>query len=467
MSTPHQVTEDLDSSRVIDAPIDLLTYQRDCSVVRPGHASAVVRIGSQEDVIAVMTRAVRDAVPVYVRGGGTMYAGGVNPQAGGIVLDMSGLDRILDLDLARGVVVVEPGVRFGALAKALKPHGMTIGIIPVTGPAATIGGAASAHALGTGSARFQSFADEVVGLEVVLPGGDTVRTGSAAAPQAGFFHRYGIGPDLTGLFLGGDASLGVVTKIALWLHRLPAFRETHCYGFPSVAAAGAFIMAVQSQELTRNIWYGSGYEGGSVKARVMAADPTTDPTTLPQFCVGLDFGGEEQFVRHDAQCIADLCAAHDGELYPRFNEIYFQRLRSTEIYWYGFAGYFSRSRCAILMSSLPTTNLDAFINVVQHQRDTQPQLVWGGAVVICRRGLHGGIMAFYDEETQWAAAEAATVIAADSLLAAGCVPYKSGKIWAPQVQTFTAYHALLTRIKAALDPAQILSPGNLGLGNKL
>lgn len=48
-----------------------------------------------------------------------------------------------------------------------------------------------------------------------------------------------------------------------------------------------------------------------------------------------------------------------------------------------------------------------------------------------------------------------------------CVPYKSGKIWAPQVQTFTAYHALLTRIKAALDPAQILSPGNLGLGTKL
>ena len=425
MSTPHRLTEDLDPSRVIDAPIDLLTYQRDCSVVRPGHATAVVQIGSQEDVIAVMTRAARDAVPVYVRGGGTMYAGGVNPQAGGIVLDMSGLDRILDLDRARGVVVVEPGV------------------------------------------RFQSFADEVVGLEVVLPRGDTVRTGSAAAPQAGFFHRYGIGPDLTGLFLGGDASFGVVTKIALWLHRLPAFRKTHCYGFPSVAAAGAFITAVQSEELTRNIWYGSGYEGGSVKARVMAADPTTDPTTLPQFCVGLDFGGEEKLVRHDVQRIADLCAAQRGEWYPRFNEIYFQRLRSTEIYWYGFAGYFSRSRCAILMSSLPTTNLDAFINAVQHQRDTQPQFVWGGAVVICRRGLHGGIMAFYDEETQWAAAEAATGSAAEALLAAGCVPYKSGKIWAPQVQTFTAYHALLTRIKAALDPAQILSPGNLGLGTKL
>ena len=387
MSTPHRLTEDLDPSRVIDAPIDLLTYQRDCSVVRPGHATAVVQIGSQEDVIAVMTRAARDAVPVYVRGGGTMYAGGVNPQAGGIVLDMSGLDRILDLDRARGVVVVEPGV------------------------------------------RFQSFADEVVGLEVVLPRGDTVRTGSAAAPQAGFFHRYGIGPDLTGLFLGGDASFGVVTKIALWLHRLPAFRKTHCYGFPSVAAAGAFITAVQSEELTRNIWYGSGYEGGSVKARVMAADPTTDPTTLPQFCVGLDFGGEEKLVRHDVQRIADLCAAQRGEWYPRFNEIYFQRLRSTEIYWYGFAGYFSRSRCAILISALPTTNLDAFINAVQHQRNTPPQFVWGGAVVICRRGLHGGIMAFYDEETQWAAA--ATVIAAESLLAAGCVcpinPAKSGR----------------------------------------
>ena len=463
MTKIAEVVTGLANALVTEAPIDLLTYQRDCSVIRPGHAQAMVRPTRRDAVVTLMQRAEAARVPVYVRGGGTMYAGGVNPQAGGVVLDLSGLDRILEIDLVRGVVVVEPGVRFGALAKALRPHGMTIGIIPVTGPTATIGGAASAHALGTGSACHQSFADEVVGLEVVLAGGRVIRTGSAAAPDAGFFQRYCIGPDLTGLFLGGDATFGVITAVALWLHPLPAFRETVCYGFPSPVAASAFITDLQTRELTRNIWYGSGYEAPSIKARVLAAYPTTDPTSLPQFCVGLDYGGDEHSVRHDQETIDSLCREHAGALAPVFNEVYFRRLRNEDLYWYGFAGYFARSRCAILMTSLPTTRLSAFLGVIDQQRQTQAGFTWGGAVVICKRGLHGGIMAFYDEATQWAAAEAAADTAADALIAAGCVPYKSGKIWARQVQSFSAYHEILNQLKTCLDPQGILSPGNLGL----
>ena len=161
----------LDGALVLDDPVDLLGYQRDCSSVAAGQAGMVVRPRDADEVASLLREASAQRIPVYMRGGGTMYAGGVNPSAGGIVLDLGGLDRILEIDLDAGVVVVEPGVRFGALAEALAPHGMTIGIIPSTSPAATLGGAASAHALGTGSARFQSFADEVVGLEVVLATG--------------------------------------------------------------------------------------------------------------------------------------------------------------------------------------------------------------------------------------------------------------------------------------------------------
>lgn len=450
-------------STVMREPLDLLCYQRDCSVVRPGVPDAVITPRSREEVAAVLKRASAQATPVYVRGAGTMYAGGANPHAGGIVLDMTALDRVLELDVARGVVVVEPGVRFAALTAQLAPLGLTLGIVPSTAPAATIGGAAAAHALGTGSARFQSFADEVVGLEVALPDGTLLRTGSAAAGTVGWFQRFGIGPDLTGLFLGGDATLGVITAIALWLHPLPACRLTRCFGFPDVTAATRFLLAMQGRELTRNVWYAAGYEGGSVRARVLAAHPDTDASTLPGFCVGVDFGGDVDLVARDEALLTRICDEVGGAPYPLFDDVYFRHLRNEQIYWYGYAGYFSRSRCVILMGSLPTAGMPAFLATVDTLRQRYPAFGWGGAVVVCRRGLHGGVLAFYDEATQWTAAEAAAQDAGAALVAAGCIPYKTGKLWAAQTASFTPWHTVLARVKQTLDPAGILSPGNLGL----
>ncbi|CAN0453436.1 unnamed protein product, partial [Phaeothamnion confervicola] len=241
-------------------PIDLLNYRRDCSMVAAGKADLAAQPCSAEEVIEIVKQAAAHATPIYVRGGGTMYAGGANPHAGGLVIDVSRMTRVLDLDLARGVVVVEPGIRFADLLAQLAVHGQTIGIVPSTGPAATVGGAVSAHALGTGTPRQQSMGDSVAGLEVVLADGRRLRTGSAACQDAGFFQRYCIGPDLTGLFIGADASFGVVTAIALWLYPLPVARETFCLGFAEPAAAARFLIDVQSRELTRNVWYAAGYE---------------------------------------------------------------------------------------------------------------------------------------------------------------------------------------------------------------
>ena len=124
-------------------PIDLLNYRRDCSMVAAGRAELAAQASSAEQVVAIVSEAAAHATPVYVRGGGTMYAGGVNPHAGGIVLDVSRMTRVLELDLARGVVVVEPGIRFADLLAQLALHGQTVGIVPSTGPAATVGGAIS------------------------------------------------------------------------------------------------------------------------------------------------------------------------------------------------------------------------------------------------------------------------------------------------------------------------------------
>ena len=118
------------------------------------------------------------------------------------------------------------------------------------------------------------------------------------------------------------------------------------------------------------------------------------------------------------------------------------------------------------MASLPTQGLSRFIATLNDLRTAEKALVWGGAVVVCRRGLHGGILGFYDEQSQWPEAQAAARRAAQRLLDAGCVPYKTGKLWAHEVRGFAAHHELLERLKRALDPAGVLAPGNLGLDTR-
>ena len=125
---------------VFDDAIDLLSYRRDTSVVRPGRADLAAQPVDAAEVATLVTRAAQAQVPVYVRGGGTMYAGGANPHAGGMVLDLSRMNHVIELDLARGIVVVEAGTRFAQLLDYLRPYGQTIGIVYVQGEKFEAGG---------------------------------------------------------------------------------------------------------------------------------------------------------------------------------------------------------------------------------------------------------------------------------------------------------------------------------------
>lgn len=444
-------------------PIDLTAYRRDVSTVDPGQPDAVARPRDVSDVQDALKRANANATPVYLRGAGSMYAGGVNPHKKGLVLDMTGLDRIIEIDLERGVVVVEPGVRFGAVLKALKAHGMTIGVVPLTGPTATVGGAASSHALGTGSVKFQSFADEVVGLEVVLADGSVIHTGSAISAAAGFFARHAFGPDLTGLFLGADATLGVITKLALWLHPLPEVKRTICLGFENVVQGAACIASLQNQSFLPDVWYGSIYDGMAIQGRMGAAFPEQNVEDWPKFAIGLDFGGREEDLENSIRRVQAVAANHHGADFPAFNEIFYRKLRYDETYWYSFAGYFTRSKCGLLMTSLPARKIEDFYHVISNMREKHEKFLWAPGGVLCRRGLHGGVIAFYDEQSQWPEIQTAFKDCTQALLEIGCVPYKSGKMWAEHIRQLESHHALLTKIKAALDINGIMSPGNLGL----
>jgi D-lactate dehydrogenase (cytochrome) len=199
---------------------------------------AVVRPETVEDLQAAVRTATSAGIAVYTRGGGASYTDGYLPaRSDSILIDMTGLDRIVEINEADGYVTVEAGITWAALKSALDDRGLRTPFFgPFSGIAATVGGSISQHSISHGSGTYGISAQSVLSLEVVIAGGELIRTGSAARGAAPYARWYG--PDLAGLFTGDCGVFGIKSRITLTLRRRgPAF-ECASYAFedlPSLA----------------------------------------------------------------------------------------------------------------------------------------------------------------------------------------------------------------------------------------
>jgi FAD/FMN-containing dehydrogenase len=185
---------------------------------------AVVRPASVEALQAAVRTATSAGIAVYTRGGGASYTDGYLPaRPDSILIDMGGLDRIVEINETDAYVTVEAGVTWAALKAALDPRGWRTPFFgPFSGIAATVGGSVSQHSISHGSGAYGISAQSVISLEVVAADGGLLRTGAAARGAAPYSRWYG--PDLAGLFTGDCGVFGVKARITLALRRrLPAF----------------------------------------------------------------------------------------------------------------------------------------------------------------------------------------------------------------------------------------------------
>lgn len=195
----------------------------------PRKAAMIARPDSTEQVSAVLAACNDAGVPVTPAAGRSGVCGASVPVFGGVLLDLTALDSLGEVDQDSGIVEAGAGMFGPDLERLINTHhGLTVGHFPQSFDIATVGGWVACRGAGQYSTRYGKIEDMVVGLEVVLADGRVIRTGGSPAAA--------VGPDLNQVFIGSEGTLGVITRVWLRAHPVAPAHRRAAYHFPTLAA---------------------------------------------------------------------------------------------------------------------------------------------------------------------------------------------------------------------------------------
>ena len=220
----------LDPRDVLSDPVACRAYECDGLTGHRVVPQLVLLPRSAEQVAAAVRVCAEHEVPFVARGAGTGLSGGALPVADGVVIGLNRLNRVLEVDPVDRRATVEPGVTNLDVTKAVAQHGLYYAPDPSSQQVCTIGGNVAENSGGAHCLKYGFTTNHVLAIEVVLPDGSVVTLGADTGEQQG--------PDLRGVFLGSEGTLGIVTKVTVRLLRTPESVRTLLADFPSIAAAG-------------------------------------------------------------------------------------------------------------------------------------------------------------------------------------------------------------------------------------
>jgi D-lactate dehydrogenase (cytochrome) len=412
----------------------------------------VVWPGSAEEVRAILAYANQHRIPVTPWGAGTSLEGNPIPIHGGISLDTLRLDKILEVRGEDFQVVVEAGVRFKSLNERLARQGLFFP--PDPGADASIGGMIANNAAGTRSLRYGTTKDNVLRLQVVLPSGDIIRTGSRVTKTAS-------GYDLVHLFIGSEGTLGVVTEATLRLAPLPESFSAVIVSFPALEQAARTVSAVMGS--------------GLIPAALEFLDPASlrdmnaagdfqlpeEPTLLMEFHSPTEVGLKEELSVVETLCTEEECLTFEAGLGRQERD----RLWQARHQMYETLVRANPGRAFLVV--------DVAVPVSQYA-----ELVTGAQQAMTRRGLRGYLAGHAGDGnlhplvpyTPGDAESHALAMAADqeiveAAIAMGGTATAEHGVGIGKRRFMDLEHgdslAVMRAIKATLDPHEILNPGKI------
>jgi len=235
------LTQIYPSDRLLTAPAQLAPYESDALTAYRNRPAAVVIPEAADEVIETVRLCHRLGVPFVPRGSGTSLCGGSLPVKGGLLIALNRLNHILRLDPQDRIAVVESGIINLQVSRAAAAHGLYYAPDPSSQGICTIGGNVAFNSGGAHCLKYGMTSNHVIGVKVVLPEGEVVQLGEESLE--------GVGPDLTGLFVGSEGLMGIALEVTLRLLPRPESFRTILAAYASLEAAGEAVSRVVASGL--------------------------------------------------------------------------------------------------------------------------------------------------------------------------------------------------------------------------
>ena len=412
---------------------------------------AVAYPESTAEVVALVQACAARGVPLVGWGAGTSLEGHALAVAGGVAVDFSRMNRVLRVSAEDMDCTVQPGVTRTELNAALRETGLMFPVDP--GADASLGGMAACRASGTTAVRYGTMREQVLGLEVVLASGEVIRTGSRARKSAS-------GYDLTGLFVGSEGTLGLITELTLRLRGQPEAVSAASCAFPSDAAAIETVIAC--------------IQHGLAPARIEYLDADTVRAVNARDRLGLserphllvEFHGTEAGVAEEATLFGEIAGEGGADGY-RWSTRAEERNRlwaaRHAAYWATLA---MRPGARAIVTDL-CVPISAMAEAIAETRAEIAESGIPGPMVghVGDGNIHALLMIDPESAEERRIAEGlAASMAARALRLGGTITGEHG-VGAGKLKHMAAEHgpawAVMGRIKQALDPAGILNPGKV------
>ncbi|MGM0898554.1 MAG: FAD-binding oxidoreductase [Bacillota bacterium] len=402
-----------------------------------------------EQVSAVMKVSAQHRIPVVPFGLGSSLEGHVIPQSGGITIDFSLMNKVLKVYDEDFLVTVQPGVTRSQLNKELKKYGLFFSVDP--GADATLGGMAATNASGTTSVKYGVMRDQVRDLEVVTADGTVIHTGNKAAKSSSGLH-------LNGLFVGSEGTLGCFTEMTLRVYGIPEFTTAARASFETVKDAVEAVVSIS--------------QAGIPIARVELVDEQSmkqvnkynDTDYLEKPTLFLEFHGNEAGLKQDVEFMEEIVQGHACEEVEfetdtaARNRLWEARHTLAYAYIHGYPG----KKMMVTDVCLPISEL---AGAVGHARENLEALGLPGGIVghVGDGNFHALIMMDMGNPEEVARAQEFNERIVEYALARGgtCTGEHGVGIGKQkyQQQEHGAALAIMEKIKAALDPDNLLNPG--------